>query len=522
MEEGGLTDTEVRSGTAGARYSDADTASLGIGGELPEEDQIKGAQESDSSDAQRDGEEEQTAPSPYLEILTEPTNRTGNISPIMWVGDELADQVSQNETSPMPTSSELDTSADSGLARESEDGGAQEDNEVTDQSASTDTHAEVGYPSCPTDRSEEESGAMPHGDCNTEAVRQLNLDLLPLDTSDVNNTIESLTPDFCDREVFFDLVWEIQSRRLNDQRCSFRKKIKDRRACRSMPSSPVEKERTFFPSMSSLQTEEFFNLIAYSQSRRLDDQRADFEDSPTVELSSPFPEGTVEYLAPVGRTVSPTQRGESPATTPTEGNKSAAEEAEIPREEEIPAEDEQDPVEREEFPAEGNQIPAEREDNPAEKEELPVESEKIPAEGEGNPAEGVEIPAEREKLPAEGDEVPAEREELPAEKGEAAAKEETNPAAKKEPDDDLYNTILIHQSATARIEDQRSHPPAYSSQAFFDLLQRLQEQRMDEQRAPLPPGLAPKRVPNRLQEERRGSIFSPLLKGMSQRRANPS
>ncbi|GCB80787.1 hypothetical protein scyTo_0023098, partial [Scyliorhinus torazame] len=285
-----------------------------------------------------------------------------------------------------------------------------------------------------------------------------------------------LTPDFSDREVFLDLVWEVQSRRLNDQRCSFRKKVKDRRAYRSMPSTPLDKEKPFFPSMSSLQTEEFFDLIAYSQSRRLNDQRADFEDSPTVELSSPFPEDIVEYLAPVGRAASQTQRGEAPAAIPAERNQNPAEEEEIPAEgAEGPAEGAKSPAEGAGGPAEGAEGPTEGAKSPAEGAGGPAEGAGSPAEGAGCPAEGAERPEEVDASPAEeagspsrGTERPADGAESPAgeaenpsggadspgEKGEAPAEEENNPAereelpaekVKKEPEDELYNTIMTHQ-----------------------------------------------------------------------------
>ncbi|XP_067830163.1 cyclic nucleotide-gated channel beta-1-like [Heptranchias perlo] len=522
MEEGGLTDTEVQSGEAGAQDSkedDGDATSSEGGGDRPEEGQIEGAQGSEPSGDSGGGgdggeeeeevqgeEEERAAPSLYLEILAEPANHTEDaewaVSAMARGGDWIVDEVGQSEPSPDPKASEMDPSVDSGLAREGEGDGGPEDSEVTDRPAPSDSDAGVGqlrHPRCPTDKSDKESGTSPLDDCDAEAVGRLGRGLLPLDTGDINNMTKCLTPDFSDREVFFDLVCEVQSRRLNDQRCSFRKKVRDRWAYRSMPTSPLDEKRPFFPSMSSLQTEEFFDLIACSQSRRLDDQRADFEDSPVDELRSPFPEGNVEYLALVGRTASETET-EDPATargdSPTEGK-------------EPPAEKEEVPAERGEDPAERGEDPAERGEDPAEKGE--------------DPAEKGEDPAERGEDPAESDAIPAERGEDPAESDAIPAEEVKTPGRIKEPDDELYNTILNHQSASARIEDQRSHPPAYSSQEFFDLLERMQERRMDEQRASLPPGLAPKRaLPERGREERRESIFSPLLKGMSNRRANSS
>ncbi|XP_043540591.1 fibrous sheath CABYR-binding protein-like, partial [Chiloscyllium plagiosum] len=181
--------------------------------------------------------------------------------------------------------------------------------------------------------------------------------------------------------------------------------------------------------MSSLQTEEFFDLIACSQSRRLNDQRADFEESPTVALSAPFPTGPVEYLAPLGSMVSQTQSAASPPAAPAE---------------------------REETPAEGRESPAEAEEQPAEHEQFPVGRERLPTEGEEAPAERQEIPAEREEAPAERQEIPAEREEAPAEREEIPAEGEEAPVYKamyqeqmstgtKGPDDELYNIILTHQ-----------------------------------------------------------------------------
>ncbi|XP_029441368.1 G-protein-signaling modulator 3 isoform X2 [Rhinatrema bivittatum] len=85
------------------------------------------------------------------------------------------------------------------------------------------------------------------------------------------------TPDLSDpTETFFDLLCQFQSRRMNDQRCSFRRKPRgDTRPWRSAPSSPVGERRAVFASALSLQTEEFFDLVAWSQARRLDDQRAE-------------------------------------------------------------------------------------------------------------------------------------------------------------------------------------------------------------------------------------------------------
>ncbi|KAG7216497.1 hypothetical protein INR49_001983 [Caranx melampygus] len=72
-----------------------------------------------------------------------------------------------------------------------------------------------------------------------------------------------LTPDF--PESLYELLCTLQEgRRLNDQRCSFRLESGMRR-------------RSHISSMTSLQREEFFELVATAQARRLDDQRAQLE-----------------------------------------------------------------------------------------------------------------------------------------------------------------------------------------------------------------------------------------------------
>ncbi|XP_069491047.1 G-protein-signaling modulator 1-like [Ambystoma mexicanum] len=99
--------------------------------------------------------------------------------------------------------------------------------------------------------------------------------------------------DHSDAETFFAQICHFQSRRMNDQRCSFRKKRRgDDRPWQSAPSTPTNEGRTvFFSSTMSLQTEEFFDLVAWAQAHRLDDQRADFlEQGPvTLVLCAPPP-----------------------------------------------------------------------------------------------------------------------------------------------------------------------------------------------------------------------------------------
>ncbi|KAL0171289.1 hypothetical protein M9458_031600, partial [Cirrhinus mrigala] len=81
-----------------------------------------------------------------------------------------------------------------------------------------------------------------------------------------------ISPDFPDAlcELLFNLQ---EGRRLNDQRCS---------RCYSEPSTPRHSQRVVFSSMTSLQKEEFFDLLATSQGRRLDDQRAELQNVPSA------------------------------------------------------------------------------------------------------------------------------------------------------------------------------------------------------------------------------------------------
>ncbi|XP_051721924.1 G-protein-signaling modulator 1 [Ctenopharyngodon idella] len=109
---------------------------------------------------------------------------------------------------------------------------------------------------------------------------QAEVKLRPKDTlspHDAKPTAHRLSPDFPD--ALCELLFALQEgRRLNDQRCSFR--LEHRRRCYSEPSTPRHSQRVVFSSMTSLQKEEFFDLLATSQARRLDDQRAELQNAP--------------------------------------------------------------------------------------------------------------------------------------------------------------------------------------------------------------------------------------------------
>lgn len=118
-----------------------------------------------------------------------------------------------------------------------------------------------------------------------------------------------LTPDF--PEALYELLCTLQEgRRLNDQRCSFRMESGvRRRRCHSEPNTTKPANRVVFSSMTSLQKEEFFELVATAQARRLDDQRAQLESSPLPKQKGRSFRGSIKQLSFV--------RKPTPTPTPT-------------------------------------------------------------------------------------------------------------------------------------------------------------------------------------------------------------
>ncbi|XP_015248591.1 PREDICTED: G-protein-signaling modulator 2-like [Cyprinodon variegatus] len=106
-----------------------------------------------------------------------------------------------------------------------------------------------------------------------------------------------LTPDFPDS--LFELLCTLQEgRRLNDQRCSFRLEGgMRRRRCHSEPNTRKPANRVVFSSMTSLQKEEFFDLVATAQARRLDDQRAQLGISLPPKTKSRSFRGSLKQLS---------------------------------------------------------------------------------------------------------------------------------------------------------------------------------------------------------------------------------
>ncbi|XP_032993510.1 G-protein-signaling modulator 1 isoform X1 [Lacerta agilis] len=109
----------------------------------------------------------------------------------------------------------------------------------------------------------------------------------PLETSDVRVQLSQLkikrAPS--DEECFFELLSKFQSNRMDDQRCPLEEGQKEPEEATVATLVPALEERTSQSSMASPQTEELFDLIASSQSRRLDDQRASVGSLPGLRIT---------------------------------------------------------------------------------------------------------------------------------------------------------------------------------------------------------------------------------------------
>uniref|UniRef100_A0A8C1ZQT8 G protein signaling modulator 1b n=1 Tax=Cyprinus carpio TaxID=7962 RepID=A0A8C1ZQT8_CYPCA len=105
----------------------------------------------------------------------------------------------------------------------------------------------------------------------------------PVDMDDitVHVTPPKLARDASDEDCFFDLLSKFQSSRMDDQRCQL-----DEPSNVSNFFSPTPMPRRLYASLlTSPQTEELFDLIASSQSRRLDDQRVGVSNLPGLRIT---------------------------------------------------------------------------------------------------------------------------------------------------------------------------------------------------------------------------------------------
>ncbi|MBN3274918.1 GPSM1 protein, partial [Polyodon spathula] len=88
-----------------------------------------------------------------------------------------------------------------------------------------------------------------------------------------------------DEECFFDLLSKFQSNRMDDQRCPLDEQQNGVEGASSTLASSLDDRIAPSSLMTSPQTEEFFDLIASSQSRRLDDQRASINNLPGLRIT---------------------------------------------------------------------------------------------------------------------------------------------------------------------------------------------------------------------------------------------
>eukprot|EP00075_Anas_platyrhynchos_P002415 XP_005022767.1 G-protein-signaling modulator 1 isoform X1 [Anas platyrhynchos] len=109
----------------------------------------------------------------------------------------------------------------------------------------------------------------------------------PLDASEVRVQVSqskiNRTPS--DEECFFDLLSKFQSNRMDDQRCPLEECPSEAAEAAATPVPALEERISQSSLMASPQTEEFFDLIASSQSRRLDDQRANVGNLPGLRIT---------------------------------------------------------------------------------------------------------------------------------------------------------------------------------------------------------------------------------------------
>ncbi|KAM9309033.1 uncharacterized protein gpsm3 [Pholidichthys leucotaenia] len=174
----------------------------------------------------------------------------------------------------------------------SEEGGKPEDGEGSDDGqAKADGESEEGT-------YEEKPESMEGGKVteNNSEEDKKTLDSAEQQLEDPKKA-HQLTPDF--PEALYELLCTLQEgRRLNDQRCSFTLESgMRRRRCHSEPNTTKPTNRVIFSSLTSLQKEELFDLVATAQARRLDDQRALLQTSPPPKAKSRSFRGSIKQLS---------------------------------------------------------------------------------------------------------------------------------------------------------------------------------------------------------------------------------
>lgn len=111
-----------------------------------------------------------------------------------------------------------------------------------------------------------------------------------------NSQRKPAIPDSVGDEGFFDLLSRFQSNRMDDQRCSLQGKhiLSVSTTTLSTPLKPMRKSLS--ASAMSPHTDEFLDLIASSQGRRLDDQRASFSNLPGLRITQQHSTSVLGHL----------------------------------------------------------------------------------------------------------------------------------------------------------------------------------------------------------------------------------
>uniref|UniRef100_A0A3B5BM41 G-protein-signaling modulator 1-like n=1 Tax=Stegastes partitus TaxID=144197 RepID=A0A3B5BM41_9TELE len=109
----------------------------------------------------------------------------------------------------------------------------------------------------------------------------------PVDTDDITVQVPppKLGRDPSDEDCFFDLLSKFQSSRMDDQRCHLDEPQNGDNGEGAANSMPSLNEMIDPAITTSPQTEELFDLIASSQSRRLDDQRVNVGNLPGLRIT---------------------------------------------------------------------------------------------------------------------------------------------------------------------------------------------------------------------------------------------
>ncbi|TKC46986.1 hypothetical protein EI555_009926, partial [Monodon monoceros] len=97
-------------------------------------------------------------------------------------------------------------------------------------------------------------------------------------------------------EGFFDLLSRFQSNRMDDQRCCLKEQNSGSASTAASATPPRMMLQTPSVSMVSPNTDEFLDLLASSQSRRLDDQRASFSNLPGLRLTQNNSQSVLGHL----------------------------------------------------------------------------------------------------------------------------------------------------------------------------------------------------------------------------------